>query len=354
MSDNELLQILNETCIPTSGTNGDYDLCTTYGQKKYWKIRDAFNFWYKYCTLASPYKLLGETQKELNLAEKQINLVPLIFDINLKFSRPKNIPENELGEHIPLTENFLLQMISCIQEVLKNNFILEYASELLCSFFYPENYVITATEILIKLRLHFPYFKTHPDVQKQIIFPKSIEIFRERNIIGALSKQPLNDWSGIIDTTIMEKSIPLYGSTNHQKEPPFVYQNTVGLIEWSDILDITSQNDEEDNTSHLSVDFGESFHPKVHSHCQKYSILEQYFDCGMSIEYWLPMIFSVNYYYKEVQLTSEELPKILNSSSIQDNAVYISPTANSLLKEFRNKISRNKISELEMAQQFLR
>lgn len=356
MSDYDLLATLNETCLPASGTNNDYDFCTTYGQKRYWKIRDPFSFWQRYCGLANPHKLEGETIKHLNLAENTTKLLPLIFDINLEFNRPQDLADGEIESEIPSIERFTLQMISCIQDTLKKNFIIEYDNELICSIFSSSFYIITTNKIVIKSRLQFPYFKTHPDVQKHVVFPKTIEFFRERNIFSSLSKQPINDWSGIIDVNITDKPYTLIGSANHQQLPTLVYQNTVGTIEWSDILDISSRNedDDEENIEHLMVDFDKVFNPKMHSHCQKYNIPEYNFQDGSPSNYWIPMIFSINYYYKEMRLISDQIPKVIQNPNLADNgSIYISPSANSLIKEFRSKASRNKLSDIEMAQIFL-
>jgi len=359
MSNYELQAVLANTCTQTSSNSNDYDLCTTYGQKKYYKIRDAFSFWKQYCELANNNRLEGQQTPHLNLAEKPSNLIPLIFDIKLEFRRPattSDIPPttDEIVASIPSTEKFLLQMVSCIQETLKRNFTIEYVEELICSLFLPSRYVVTETKIIVNQRIQFPFFKVSPKVQKDIVYPRTIEFFRERNIIGSLSKQPINDWSGIIDTTIADKPIPLYSSSNHENQPTYVYEMSLTRLEWENILDITSANDEDMDIEHLMVDFDQFFIPKLHNHCQKYNISEFMFQTGAPNNFWMPMIFSVNYYYKEMQLLSNDLNKFMHTNTTSNSSMYISPSADSLIKEFRAKASRNKISDIELAATFLK
>jgi len=350
----QLQSLLSDVCQQTSGSNNDYDFCTTYGQKKYWKLRDAFSFWSQYCELANPYKLIGQSEQALNLAERPTNLVPIIFDINLEFHKPQDLQDNQIREIIPLTDKFMLYMVICIQETLDNNFAVEIPGELMCSIFSPSFYIVSATKITVKLRIQFPFFKVHPNVMKQVVFPKCIESFRDKNIIGTLDKQPINDWSGIIDTTVYDNPIPLYGSTKHDKLPTLIYERTLKKMDWVDALNVSSSNDEF-ITDHLEEDFDKFCRPDFHTHVQKYGIPLSLFQTGVPNEYWIPMIFSINYYYKEMQLISTQLNKVIQNNSYSESGPdYISPSANSLIKEFKLKASRNKVSDFELAQIFLK
>lgn len=354
MSNYELQTVLNNYCAQTSGNGNDYDLCTTFGQKKYWKIRDAFSYWNEYCNLANPNKLMGEINQPLNLAERITNLVPIIFDINLDFHRQENLPEEQVENAIPSTDKFILQMVSCIQETLINNFSVERPEELICAIFLPEFHIVNITKITTKLRIQFPFFKVHPEVQKQVVFPKCIESFRNKNIIGSLDKQPINDWSGIIDITMFDKPVPLYGSTNHDKLPRLIYEMCLKHIEWGDVLDITSQSGDIE-AEHLKADYDQFCRPEYHTHRQKYNISEHQFITGASNSYWMPMIFSINFYFKEMQLISVQLNRVIQNPLLQEtDGVYISPSANSLIKEFKAKVNRNKVSDFELAQIFLK
>lgn len=371
MSCRELESLLNETCNQASETSRDYDFCTTAGQRKFWKIRDGFGFWKGYCDLANPHKLQGEQQKKLNLGEIPGNLIPLIFDINLEFNLPdeilalnrnrNGISDEQINEKIenavPQTDLFIIQMISCIQEVLRNNFHVENQLELACSIFQCQIRECTTTKIITKIKLQFPYFKTHSKVQTQIIFPKCINLFRERNIMGSLKMQPINDWFGIIDTKYAEKAIPLYGSTNKNVNDRFIYEMTLKYIDWTSVLGISQKADnelEEDDIEHLIVPLEGLFFPSYHNHCQKYGISSTLFETGYPIEYWIPFFHSIHYHSKEMQLLSKQLEEIFKQQeNVDNNSIYISQSANSLIKEFRNKSRINRIPDIELAQTFL-
>lgn len=276
---------------------------TKYPREKKWCIKhhEKSTFWQNYCDLVS------NSEEGLCLAEKNIDIVPFIVEFTFKFYEDTN-------NNDAIKDEFVLKLILCCQQVLIDLFeINDEEKELYCLVLETDsNYVdmVNDCRILCRpVRLQFPFCKIEAKIASQLIYPSLIKIFKQQNIVGMLDQQPMNDWENIIDMTLLEKPILLYGSVNNPGEPvkkvSYVFhkitQDHIDGYEDFESLDLDTVMEFDD-------------HQDVISKLIHIDDMDEY-----DFDHWLPMLLSIYYYsgitkLKNIPKSKSKVTVLLNKN----------------------------------------
>lgn len=283
----ELSDLLNSITIGGEASLGGdpgvhFTHVTVFPPSQRWLIRPhkIGNFWSKYS------ELVNRGESNLCVAEVNGPILPLIANFKLCFDSVDD-PEETMYD-----ERFLLTLVACFQQVIMETLqVSDEKKELLCC-------VLETTSSWIEINfdesrvlcrsigLHFPFCRIEAPVASQMIFPRVISLFRQKNVIGLLPSQPCNDWEKIMDLDVMMKPILMYGSVNHPTEQIKTLSYIYGIIERDHIDGLTEPD---------SLDANDVFkfkhHPDVVSGSVSRDMLEE-----EDIDYWLPLALSVNFW----------------------------------------------------------
>lgn len=150
-------------------------------------------------------------------------------------------------------------------------------------------------------RFQFPYCRTAPKFQKDVLLAELIRKCRSENVASCIEAKMLTDWTEIIK--LPTETVPMFGSSESSSREPLIYRAM-----YTNICDLDL---EEDNPNERAIkNLSEVFEPKMHDHVQKGLINENFMDFeDHPLVYWLPMFLSVSYYNKVV-LPKEDTIKI--------------------------------------------
>jgi len=170
--------------------------------------------WSEYCNLVSEIP-----DSNICLAERSQEVMPLLIKFTFRY--------NFIDENQRFYDNKFLQWICYYcQQVLNenydiNDFQLESTVAILESItHWVENNEETGERsILNEIRLQFPYAKIHDTEQYRIIRPRLIQLLRNNNVISKMTTQPLNEWEQIISSTLVNKPVVMYGSSESMSKP---------------------------------------------------------------------------------------------------------------------------------------
>src|SRR5438874_1358025 len=294
----QLLELLTLITSPDDGeVERSFTHSTVFSPSQKWLIRPhkIGTFWERYC------ELIENRETSLCVAEKNNEYVPLILDFKFSFDSPEDPTDTDYDER------FLITLICCVQQVLLETLeISENRSELLCCALESEHSWVETnfdeSRILCRsLRLQFPFCRIEANIASQLIFPRAISLFRLKNVIGMLPCQPRNDWDKIMDLSILNRPVLMYGSVNRPEEPMKSFSNIYGVIE-RDHLDGICQAPIID----LSSVFKLNNHPDVMSNNISSDLILDY-----EIDHWLPIALSLNYWHGVVRIREYNQSKVV-------------------------------------------
>lgn len=258
--------------------SSDYTHYTSFGPNSKWAVSESNfeSFWKGYCRL-----VYDSPEAQFCLAEMPKPHMPVIADFTLKFHPLDGVPDG----HKSYGTDFLLNVIYCFQQAMSDTLQLgEERVELICCVMESEEYM-EDNLIISRFRLHFPYCKTSPMVQKRNLRPAVLQWLRVENVISRLDQQPVNDWENIINPVTVENPVMLYGSIEHPNEKKLVLEYM--------FFEIERDNIDEEKAKSLEVD--DILKLANHTHVQKRIVSASMF-AGEEIDFWLPMLFSIDYW----------------------------------------------------------
>lgn len=252
-------------------------------------------FWYNYCEAVKR----GE---KIYLCEKNDEeSMPVIIDFTLTFVNCNNVTEyDELCP--PL---FIALMISYTQQIIEENFDIsklvspgEYSSGitprnyLMCIIQEEDSYNVNREEIRIRKRLQFPYIRIDPKIIKKFIIPSLIRRVQTENLTRIIESAPKNKWEEIIDSSMYDKPVTMFGSYDSPKSPLMIVSCITGYLTESYI----NNNPEE---PYLELNFRDVFNVYNHIHVMTNLLNVSSFD--IHDEGLMPLFLSIGYYALVVQ-----------------------------------------------------
>lgn len=277
--DSELKDLLIQTAVDAD--NNTFTHITTYDTIKRWSIKPNHqtDFWKGYCDLV-------QKDKQLCLAEKILPETPIMVNLKLKFDT-KDV--SELYD-----ESFLAHISHIYQSVIIEtiNIDNEEQIELIVSvlesktYYYEINPVNEKKYLTVDIRLHFPFCKMDIGVQKRVIRPRAIKLLNQTNAFSKLNHKPLENWSQIISDDF-DSPVMMFGGSETPDQPKLKLSHNWHLIT-KDMIDQNLDVDE--------LNLEEIFYPNNHKSVQNGIIEDYIFEENDNIIYWLPMIFSLDYW----------------------------------------------------------
>lgn len=239
-------------------------------------------FWEDYCKVVHK-NSHSDDQEPLFLAElvQPTQVSQLIIPLELKFGPGQDVSE-------VYTERFLLRLIKAFQDSIKEHLILNRGSyEQICACLESkENYENVANkETSVFLELRFPKCRITSRVAQDLIIPTAITNLRNNKAISELTHQPINDWK---ESIVSNDSPAMYGSTRGPMTPKL---NLRGFYRCISDVNKTKHYDVE--LQKLGKVLSADQHKDVVSGLADLSLFEC--ESEHSIEWWLPMILSVDY-----------------------------------------------------------
>lgn len=295
--DSALHELLRKNC---DNSSENYTHITNYGSVRKWCVddRNLENFWISYCNLVKDDK---SSQRKLCLAEIPDKRPPVIVDLSLKF-------ETTEDETVNYDVDFLLCIVYCYQQVIKKTLeVSESETELSCCIMEADPYKENGLTVH-KIRLQFPYCKPLATVQNRIIRPLVLQMIRNKNIIGKLPSQPINEWEDIIDPLSVEKPIIMYGSSEKPNIPKFHLDYIVKGMSY----------DEAENQKANILDMNEFFRFHLHKNISTGLVNNGIYKYENDKNFWLPFFLSVNYYTGNIvtrQVPASGLKNSINMKS---------------------------------------
>lgn len=256
-----------------------YSLTILNANNSYWNLKEnAYtNFWTEYISMSS-------TEGDYCLGEVA-DSGAVVTEYNFRFHRSDKIND----EKTPLTEEFICDVIACVNSVLKNQIsISDEETELICFVLEskePWSQVSSSQddEINYTLRLQYPLINLNMHYQKEVLRPLIMKELRSKNVFKTLDQQPLSDWEKIFDTNVPYNYLPLYKSRVKLSSADLILTH----IYESEVNDDT----ELFNEIALSE---ELFDPQQHTHVKQGLVNKDIF-MGTEMGYWLPLVLSLVY-----------------------------------------------------------
>jgi putative DNA primase/helicase len=275
--DSELKDLLNQNAIEAD--NDSFTHLTTYDTIKRWIIKPNHQteFWKEYCDLSYQ-------NKKLCLAERVLKEIPIIVQLKLKF----NITSDE--SKVLYNEDFLHHICHIYQSVVIETLKIdpENQAELVVSVLESESYyyeIDPTTKqkcLAMDIKLHFPFTKVDVGFQKRTIRSRAIKLLNDTNAINKLIEKPIGDWNQIISDDF-DSPIMMFGSTENPDQPKLKLSHNWHWISKEMI-----------NIEELALE--EIFFPSNHKSVQDGIVEEHIFEEIENVEFWLPMIFSLDYW----------------------------------------------------------
>lgn len=247
-----------------------------------------------------------------NVYEKLIDIPPLIIDIKLYFSIMSDIDVND---------SFILEIIYYLQQFIKDNFDLTDNKELTClklekeidtdenESIYSEKTTITmdsdSNDALMHIVLIFPFFKCPINIQHDFILKKVKDICNSNRTISKVNPVPKNSWNDA-KHKIMELPL-LQGYHKMYSESDFM-PNEIDVIGVLSREDTDKSIDEIDNIYQLEYLDLSYFSLVNNGSMTKQSLID-----NGDYKYWLPLLTSQRYYYKETK--KKEIERTINKIS---------------------------------------
>ncbi|CAK7995091.1 D5 DNA Primase [uncultured virus] len=243
-------------------------------------------FWSSYCDAISKCRKEGLT---MHVSQISRETMPLIFKFNMEF-------EGQISSEDLYDEGSLLLLASDFQMALREIITCDDTSDngLLCAILKTESeYLPEKDESVLEVRFHFPMLRMDREFIVKSIYPKIIDTFNEQwpRGQGIFHRETIKtNWKEMLDKAIVKKALPIYGSNDSKgrkcpdlrvllKEIPAEITSSDAIGDFGEyILDINSLDP--------------TFHTKVGQGMIKSEVLASIDIPG----YWLPLIFSVDYW----------------------------------------------------------
>lgn len=298
---------------------------TLHGPRKNWTISTSKlnEFWRGYCDIVAT-----KPDACLSLAEKPIEQMPLIVMCRLPF----NVKQDEAPKD-PFQFDFILEFVVAWQQAIIDTFSLtDSERQLRCVFLREDKLRFegepTNMQYVAYFRMQFPHCKVayNPNV-----IQCAIRHLRDRNVLQRLTKQPSQDWEGMLNLAGNDP-VPMYLSTVTPEAPKLSLGSIFNSITQERI------NSHTDFTAQLS----DIFNPEDHMHTNTGLVRSSLF-AEKELDFFLPMLLSVHY----GRLITQPITPITRQ---------IIPVAGSPPKPTTTQSEINQIpgeTELEMAERFL-
>lgn len=289
----------------------EYTHCVLYPEQRKLAISQGHltDFWKDYCSLVD-----NNDSGNFFLAEIPTKFSPVIVLFNFEFREGA-----DMGEIYD--EAFLMVLVKSFQDSIRDNLTISTSQEqvICCVMDSDDNFIDTKrNNIVVQIRLQFPYCRIEKGVFTNLIIPNAIENLRINNAFTYISQQPINDWDTIIQSNWINGSIPMYKGKAHPGYPTLLLKTIYGYI--------TSQMLNTDmDVEAKEMDISDVFFPRTHQHIVSELIDINVFNHNEDIMFWLPMFFSV-YYGSKITLPIKEK---MGSSSINSYRLSMSSSARS-------------------------
>ena len=278
--DSELKNLLNQTA--TEADNDSFTHLTTYDTIKRWVIKpnNQTDFWKGYCSLA-------DQNNKLCLAERVLSNTPIIVNLKLKF----NITNNEEFKSAYDTD-FLTHICHIYQSAIIETINIDEKEqiELIVSVMESKSYYyeINSSDryLTMDIKLQFPFCRIDVGFQKRTIRARAIKLLNDTKALNKLLIKPVGDWNQIISDDF-DSPVMMFGSTETPEQPKLKLSHNWHWITKEMI-------DENEEIEELNLE--DIFFPENHKSVQDGIIEEYIFEEHENIEFWLPVIFSLDYW----------------------------------------------------------
>ena len=311
-----LTQVLHEV-DNSKGTATHY---TYFCPKREWsiKVEKLEHFWESYCQLVQEKSYSGHIGEKLSVAEIQGPTAPILVNCVLRFHRPstsrphsstprsvagpsewgKDDQESSLEDDLadPYDHKFVEGLIICYQRAIDKYLkVTEKSAELICCVLEPSENYCTNDELIVQIKLQFPYCRTTLQWQKAIR-SHAIELLRRRNVIATLPQQPINDWNEILDASSAQEPWPLFGSVTDPKHPVPDLTNIYNRL----------PTGSEYNSEDYIVELKQVFNLHGNGHLNLRHVSPGLFNIDEDeIHYLLPLFLSLSYYTARTHIKPE-------------------------------------------------
>lgn len=280
--DSELKNLLTQTAVEAD--NNLFTHLTTYDTIKRWVIKpnNQTDFWKGYCSLS-------EKDIKLCLAEKVLSETPIMVNLKLKFQvndkdEIDNLYEDDFLAHIcHIYQSVIIETINIDNEAQVELIVSVLESK---SYYYEINSSDKQRYLTVDVKLHFPFCRVDVGLQKRTIRPRAIKLLNETNAFSKLSQKPIGNWNEVISDDF-DSPVMMFGSTETPDQPKLKLSHNWHWIS-KEMIDQNSYIEE------LSLE--DIFFPDNHKSVQDGIIEEYIFEEHQNIEFWLPMIFSLDYW----------------------------------------------------------
>lgn len=291
--DSGLSDLLNETAFEANSSSFTY--LTTFDSIKRWNLKPNHQteFWKGYCGLVN-----NENDLKLCLAERISSETPIIAQFKFRFD-----VENyeDLDEWECYDDKFLAYLCHIYQCAMIENlkFITDTNLELVAAVFESKTKYLEIDEntkkkyLTFDVKIQFPFTKLNVGIQKRIIRSRVISLLRETKGFSKMINKPVDDWEQIISNDF-DSPMMFYGSSKYLNTPKLKLTHSWHLIT-KEMID-----DEDDIVEELEID--ELFIPNNHQHVRDGFIEDHIFDRDHTTEFWLPIVFSIDYWPVTIQL----------------------------------------------------
>jgi phage/plasmid-associated DNA primase len=248
--DNNLKKLL------INGNNEDGDNWTHISVFPYpqrWNLKTNYitTFWENYVKLVKNGKGGLCIRERINGGKS-----PFTVTTTFKFHR-----DDECKFENIFTSKFLVLFVYCFQFAVYDQMVIRESEKALITAVLMTPPTQKGEEVIISLKLQFPYCRTDMSVQKKRLIPEAIKKLRLEKVIQSLEVEPIsNDWSTIIDTDTITDSMLIYGSSDSADMPAHNLDYIFRLITQEDL---SMSND--DSSYAPTMEFDEAFNLGSHS-----------------------------------------------------------------------------------------
>lgn len=240
------------------------------------------DFWISYCDMV-------ESNSRVHLAERSDSLttLPVVLDLTFRF----DVADSTYEIDDIINDKFLMLLVSCIQQTILDHFIVDnQRSQLICCVLLSSQTWVQShnnSKYLCKgVKLHFPYCRLETTCINNLLYPKCIDTFRRKNVIGSLKHQPVDDWHKIIAMDLYNRPLLMYGSTSRSDEPPRLINFVWGAVTKEHVDGVVELEDQAFETM-----FKLSNHVDFSS-----GVIDVDYFTERDFVYWAPFCFSVGYW----------------------------------------------------------
>jgi len=283
-----IVDVLNEINGKISNQS-NYTHYTYSDPEKFWNIPEVnmYNFWSSYCEKVS------ENDETLFLSEKISSIMPVVFNLKLKYYFDSECEE-------PYTEETIQYIIACAQQAIFDLYQLpSKLDELICCCLEPENSWYEEGDKnskyrILKIQIFFPFCRIEISGY-EILRLKFVKELHNCSILSKFNEPPVNSFEDIVEKDIYTSPFVMYGSVKDAQESCFLFNDVYGVMDINDYNELEKVN-------RLEID--EIFDPKDHNDIRQ-GYVPKDFTKKHSLDYFYPLLFSSNFWKGAV------IPKVM-------------------------------------------